>query len=150
MTNMESLQSVCEAIENYGFDEQTIKLIDNYANNIQDGKANLHRFNLPEHAGLCKAGKVLIGASIVASYATASLTTGCNAESCQGKPANWQIDELQEKLIEQWAKAAQLWVENSEQISPSLSLIHGILEGLFCFHFMFLFVFCEIIRNFAS
>lgn len=116
MTNMESLQSVCEAIENYGFDEQTIKLIDNYANNIQDGKANLHRFNLPEHAGLCKAGKVLIGASIVASYATASLTTGCNAESCQGKPANWQIDELQEKLIEQWAKAAQLWVENSEQI----------------------------------
>ena len=27
-----------------------------------------------------------------------------------------EIDECQEKMIEQWAKAAELWVENSEQI----------------------------------
>ena len=113
---MESLQSVYEAIETHGFDKQTVEIIDNYANDIQDGKTNFYRFNLSEHAGLCKAGKDLIGASIVASYATESLTASSNAEGSEGKPANWQIDELQEKLIEQWAKAAQLWVEDSEQI----------------------------------
>lgn len=113
---MESLKKVYEAIKNNGFDRQTIELIDNYTNNIQDGKANFYRFNLSEHAGLCKAGKVLIGASIVASYATESLTASSNAEGGEGKPANWQIDELQEELIEQWAKAAQLWVDDSEQI----------------------------------
>ena len=82
-------------------------------------------------AGLCTAGAPLIGASIIASYATASITASCNAEGGQGQcksraevsslnlcrdvacahsteqggPANWQIDECQEKLIEQWARA---------------------------------------------
>ena len=113
---MENIQDIYDAIENQGLTDSTLQLIDKYSKDIQNGKTDFHRYNLSEHAGLCKAGEVLIGASIIASYATASLTTGCNAESCQGKPANWQIDELQEKLIEQWAKAAQLWVENSEQI----------------------------------
>ena len=32
------------------------------------------------------------------------------------RPSNWQIDECQEKLIEQWARAANLWEDDSEQI----------------------------------
>lgn len=59
---------------------------------------------------------VLIGASIVAGYATRSLTASSHAEGCEGGPANWQIDERQEQLIEQWAKAARLWVEDSDKI----------------------------------
>ena len=113
---MDSIQNIYEAIENNGFNHSTLRIIDQYANDIQDGKANFYRFNMSEHAGLCKAGKVLIGASIIASYATESLTVSGNAESGEGKPTNWQIDELQEKLIEQWAKVAQLWIEDSEQI----------------------------------
>ena len=82
---------------------------------IQDGTEDFPRFNLSEHAGLSKGGAPLIGASIVACYATASLTASRNAEGGQGSPANWEIDERQEQLIEQWAKAVNLWEENSEQ-----------------------------------
>ena len=100
-----------------GFTDITLQEIDNYINDILNGTEDFHRFNLSEHAGLCTAGAPLIGASIVACYARASLTAGSNAPGSQGEgPANWQIDEQQEKLIEQWAKAANLWVEDSEQI----------------------------------
>ena len=68
-----------------------------------------------EHAGFCKAGAPLIGASIIASYARRSITASSNAEGREGGPANWEIDEKQEQLIEQWAKAANLWEDNSEQ-----------------------------------
>ena len=36
---------------------------------------------------------VKIGASIIASYATASITSSSHAEGGEGGPANWQIDE---------------------------------------------------------
>ena len=114
---MDSILDIFEAISAEGFTESTLYAINKHVNDIQNGTADFSRFNLSEHAGLCTAGAPLIGASIVACYATASLTTGSDAEGCQGgSPANWQIDERQEQLIEQWAKAANLWVENSEQI----------------------------------
>ena len=99
-----------------GFTPQTLQEIDNYIKEIRHGRENFSRFNLSEHAGLCKGGAPLIGASIIACYARASITAGSYAEGSEGGPANWEIDELQEKLIEQWAKAANLWEENSEQI----------------------------------
>ena len=113
---MSSLHEIFEAISAEGFGEQTLQLIDKHVNEILNGTRDFPRYNLSEHAGLCKAGSVLIGASIVAGYATRSLTTGGNVESGQGGPANWQIDERQEQLIEQWAKAAGLWVEDSDKI----------------------------------
>ena len=67
---------------------------------IQNGTTNFYRFTIPEHAGLCTAGSALIGASIVASYARASLTAGRNASGCQESPNSWEIDEIQERLIE--------------------------------------------------
>ncbi|MBO4532045.1 MAG: hypothetical protein J5767_15550, partial [Paludibacteraceae bacterium] len=93
-------------------------------------------------AGLCSAGAPLIGASIVACYARASLEASSNVTSGEGsRPsnywsserrgltgldypesrqksaiANWEIDELQEQLIEQWARAANLWENDSEKI----------------------------------
>lgn len=114
---MSSIQDIYEAIAAEGFGVRTLRLIDEHVNDIQNGTRDFPRYNLSEHAGLCKAGPVLIGASIVASYATASLTASLNASGSQGgSPANWQIDELQEQLIEQWAKAARLWVEDSDKI----------------------------------
>ena len=112
---MERLKTIYEAISQDGFAERTIQLINDYTNDIQNGTENFYRFNFPEHAGLCTAGAPLIGASIVACYARASLTAGSKAGSSQATgPANWQIDECQEQLIEQWAKAAGIWVEDSE------------------------------------
>ena len=113
---MGNISDIYEAIAHDGFAEQTLQQIDEFINEILNGTRDFPRYNISEHAGLCKAGPVLIGASIIASYATRSLTTSCHAEGCQGSPANWQIDELQEQLIEQWAKASDLWVENSERI----------------------------------
>ena len=113
---MDNIQDVYDVIAIEGFTERSLQLIDKLVNEIQNGTRDFPRYNLSEHAGLCKAGPVLIGASIVAGYATRSLTTSSHAEGGQGSPANWQIDELQEQLIEQWAKASKLWVENSDKI----------------------------------
>ena len=109
------LEHIFGVIANEGFTDITLQEIDNYINDIQNGTEDFPRFNLSEHAGLCKGGAPLIGASIIACYATASLTAGSNAEGREGGPANWEIDERQEQLIEQWARAANLWEENSEQ-----------------------------------
>ena len=100
---MERIELIFKMIAKEGFAPQTLQEIDNYIKEIQHGREDFYRFNLSEHAGLCKGGAPLIGASIIACYATASITAGSNVESCQRSPANWEIDELQEKLIEQWA-----------------------------------------------
>ena len=110
------LEHIFGVIANEGFTDITLQEIDNYINDIQNGTEDFPRFNLSEHAGLCTSGAPLIGASIIACYATTSLTASSNAEGSEGSLANWQIDECQEKLIEQWAKAANLWEDDSEQI----------------------------------
>ena len=112
---MDRLHHIYDTIAREGFSDIALQEINNYVKDIQNGTEDFFRFNLSEHAGLCKGGSPLIGASIVACYATASITAGGNAESCQGSPTNWEIDERQEQLIEKWAKAANLWEENSEQ-----------------------------------
>jgi len=68
-----------------GFTDITLQEIDNYINEILNGTEDFHRFNLSEHAGLCTAGAPLIGASIIACYATASLTAGSNVEGSEGQ-----------------------------------------------------------------
>lgn len=139
---MELIQDIYDAIAAEGFNPSTLQLIDAYVNDIENGTTDFPRFNQQEHAGLCKAGPALIGASIVAGYAARSFAASGNAASSQGQckssaevsslnlcrdaacarsieqggPANWQIDQLQEQLIEQWAKAARLWVESSDSV----------------------------------
>ena len=99
---MNKQQMINEAICNEGFSDKVLKLIDNYIIDIQNGTEDFYRYNLSEHAGLCTAGAPLIGAAIIASYATASLGAGGDADgSKRSRPANWEIDERQEKYIEQ-------------------------------------------------
>ena len=102
---MDRLQQIYEVIATEGFDDVSLQAILNYIKDIQNGTEDFPRFNLSEHAGLCTAGAPLIGASVVACYATASITAGGNAEGSTGSPANWEIDQQQERLIEQWARA---------------------------------------------
>ncbi len=113
---MVSIQDIYKSIAKEEFSENTLQLIDNQINDIQNGSTDFYRFNQQEHTGLCKAGAPLIGASIVASYAAASIGTSGDASSGSQLANNWEIDQLQESLIEKWAKAADLWIENSEQI----------------------------------
>lgn len=110
-------REIYEAIAAEGFTPLVMELIDGYTNAILYGTANFSRFNLSEHAGLCTSGAALIGASVIADYARGSLEAGGHAEGVQGTvPSNWAIDEAQEKSIETWAKAARLWVEDSDAI----------------------------------
>ena len=74
------LESIYTAIRDNGFSEQTIQLIDNYTNDILNGKTNLTQFNQAEHAGLCCAGEMLIGAYLVCCYARTSLTASADAD----------------------------------------------------------------------
>ena len=114
---MKEINDIYTAIATEGFSAETLQLIDNLTNEIQYGRKDFDGFTLTEHAGLCKGGTPLIGASIVARYARRSLATGGDAEGSEGgSPANWQIGEEQEHLIETWAKAAGLWFEHSDSI----------------------------------
>jgi len=87
---MVSLIDIYDAIDANGFKDSTLQLIDDYINDIENGRANFSRFNEQEHAGLCKAGAAVIGASVVASYARRSITASCNAEGRKGDPFNWK------------------------------------------------------------
>jgi hypothetical protein len=46
---------------------------------------------------------VLIGAYVVCNYARTSLTTSGDAFESKRNVPNWEIDELQEKLVQEWA-----------------------------------------------
>ena len=74
------------------FADEVLQEINKYIKDIQNGTEDFSRFNLSEHAGLSKGGSPLIGASIIACYATASIAASCNAEGREGSPANWEID----------------------------------------------------------
>jgi hypothetical protein len=87
---MSSIQDIFEVMAAEGFSERVLQLIDEQVNDIQNGTTNFYRFTIPEHAGLCTAGSALIGASVVASYARASLMAGRDASGSQG--SIWLID----------------------------------------------------------
>ena len=93
---MDVLNDIYAAIAAEGFTDRTLQLIDNYANDIRYGRKDFNGFTLPEHAGLCKGGSPLIGAS---TSAEVSLLNLCRDAACahsteQGNPANWEIDVI--------------------------------------------------------
>ena len=114
--NENPLIAIFDSIRENGFSAYTLQLIDNYTNNILNGRTNIHRFNLQEHAGLCTAGAPLIGAYTVCSYARASLESSrVSPESQESSPSNWEIDAKQEEVLQQWAVAKKLWIPESEK-----------------------------------
>ena len=85
-TSQISIESIYAAIRDNGFSEQTTQLIDNFTNDILNGKTNLTQFNQAEHAGLCCAGEMLIGAYLVCCYARTSLAASADASASQVSP----------------------------------------------------------------
>ncbi len=81
---MDRLQHIYDVIAKDGFSDEALQEIDKYIKEIQNGREDFFRFNLSEHGGLCKGGAPLIGASIIACYATASLTASRNVEGSEG------------------------------------------------------------------
>ncbi len=91
-----------------------IQEIEQQTNEILYGRRNVFQFDQAEHAGLCSAGSLLIGALLVCDFARESITTGCNARSSQEAPANWEIDQEQEAWVQAWAEKAGFWVPEAE------------------------------------
>lgn len=89
--------------------------IDSLINDIYNGTTDLLGFNQSEHAGICSAGPLLIGALIVCDNARKSLSASCNVAGGQGTPANWQIDEEQERQLQKWAETKDVWVPDAEK-----------------------------------
>ena len=85
VSSMRSINDIYKAIDANGFNVSTLQLIEELINDIENGRTNFPRFNEQEHAGFCKAGAPLIGASIVASYARRSITASCYAQGRQGQ-----------------------------------------------------------------
>lgn len=113
------LDVIFDSIAKNGFSKQTIDLIDNYTKLIINGRNNLNQFNQPEHAGLCCAGEVLIGAYIVCCYAQASLRASANAGASQTSISSWEIDETQEQMVQQWAEAKHIWFADADSVVES-------------------------------
>ena len=89
--------------------------IDSLINDIYNGTTDLLGFNQSEHAGICSAGPLLIGALIVCDNARKSLGASCNVAGGQGAPANWQIDEEQERQLQRWAETKDVWIPDAEK-----------------------------------
>jgi len=95
-----TLEQIYKQIGAEGFSARALESINQFSNDIINGRTNFSRFTLPEHTGVCTGGAPLIGATVVAGYARAGLEAGADATGCQGgSPGNWQIDEVTDKPI---------------------------------------------------
>ncbi len=90
------------------------KSIEKLTNDILNGKRDLPQFNQPEHAGVCSAGPLLIGALALCDHTRKSISTSSNAPVSQGSPSNWEIDEAQERDLQQWAESIGCWIPDAE------------------------------------
>ena len=110
------MEAIYNAISAEGFSEHVVQIIDNYIHQIVNGKEDITQFNQAEHAGLCSAGEALIGAYLVCCYAKSSLAAGADAGASEvACPANWQVDEFQERCVEEWATAKGIWFPNAQE-----------------------------------
>ena len=96
-----SLEEIYKQIDAEGFSARTLEVISNFSNDIVNGRTNFSRFTLPEHAGVCTGGTALIGASVVAGYARASLEASSDAAG--GEASGWPP---RMRLTRWWRKRA--------------------------------------------
>jgi len=75
-------------------------IIDKQTEEILNGNRDIPQFNQPEHAGVCSAGALLVGAIIVCNNTRESLEASGNASGGETKVSNWQIDDQQEYQLQ--------------------------------------------------
>ena len=115
--------------------EYDIQNIDNQVNEILNGTKDISRFNQSEHAGVCSAGPLLIGALLVCDIVRGGFKASKNAGDSQAASANWEIDEKQEQTIQDWAEQKGVWIPKAEewlneQYGPELA--HGAEAKVYC------------------
>lgn len=90
-------------------EEYTIQDIDKQINEILNGTKDLPKFNQSEHAGVCSAGPLLIGALLVCDIARESLTASGDAGNCQATPG---VNYISERLVLEDMHPANVFVES--------------------------------------
>lgn len=109
--NGSSFEDIFIAIKSSGFSNDTVAVIDNYINNIQNDTDTFERFTRREQDGLRAGGRTLIWSSVIASYAARSVESGGDASNSSQFSLNIEIDALQEKLIEEYSRIKDVWIE---------------------------------------
>ena len=90
--------------------------IDNKIKEIYNGTRDFPQSNQSEHAGVCSAGPLLIGALLVCDKARESICSGSDAYGSETpSPSNWEIDEAQEAALQQWAESKGVWIPLAEE-----------------------------------
>lgn len=94
---LRKILQICGVISHGVINNDFIMNIDEHINSILNGTEDLPKFNQPEHAGVCSAGPLLVGAILVCDFTRESLSAGRNVRDGETAPANWEIDEAQEQ-----------------------------------------------------
>ena len=111
MTNHDFWMSISDII-NEGFTSEGLAKLDDYAEQFSTGKILYKRFSPSEQYGCCQGGKIHVIASLLtgAEVGTDQLTAPEGSFKREQ-----QLAKIQEKRIEDWAKAAGFWISNTDE-----------------------------------
>ena len=108
MTNHDFWMSISDII-NEGFTSEGLAKLDDYAEQFSTGKILYKRFSPSEQLGCVKGGTIHVIASLLAGAEVG--TDQLTAPEGSFKREQ-QLAKIQEKRIEDWAKAAGFWISN--------------------------------------
>ena len=111
MTNHDFWMSISDII-NEGFTSEGLAKLDDYAEQFSTGKILYKRFSPSEQYGCCEGGKIHVIASLLAGAEVG--TDQLTAPEGSFKREQ-QLAKIQEKRIEDWAKAAGFWISNTDE-----------------------------------
>lgn len=111
MTNHDFWMSISDII-NEGFTSEGLAKLDDYAEQFCTGKILYKRFSPSEQYGCCEGGRIHVIASLLAGAEVGTDQLFAPEGSFKREQ---QLAKIQEKRIEDWAKAAGFWISNTDE-----------------------------------
>ena len=111
MTNHDFWMSISDII-NEGFTSEGLAKLDDYAEQFSTGKILYKRFSPSEQYGCCEGGRIHVIASLLAGAEVGTDQLSAPEGSFKREQ---QLGKIQEKRIEDWAKAAGFWINNTDE-----------------------------------
>ena len=99
-------------IINDGYTSEGLTKLDVYAEQFSFGKILYKRFSSSEQYGCCQGGAIHVVASLLAGAETSPNQLSAPKGSFKREQ---QLAEIQENHIEAWAKAADVWIPNTDK-----------------------------------
>lgn len=111
MDNESFWRSIHEIIDN-GFSEEDIEKLENYGELFCNGRLLFKRFSPQEQHGCAAGGTTHVIASILAG---AEAPADCFPKEITGFKRELEYAAYQTKIIEKWAKATDVWIEDIDE-----------------------------------